>query len=293
MRVHYIKGIFFATALFQLHLLQAQQNLNLTRSWAPQKPITTEAELVSTSRTAEEVASNVQYTDGFGRPVQTISRQSSPLRKDLVDMHAYDSWGRETRRYMSFISNVTTAGDITDDGNYKPTAAQQQLAFNQQMYPGEGNYYYADVTMENSPGNRVLNTYPPGASWVGSSRGTSMQYMVNTAADNVRIWVTLHNNIAGIIPTGVNAYAAGQLFKIVHTNEKGAQTIEFKDKDGNVVLKKVQQTAVADNGSGSGHAGWQCTYYVYDDYNNLRFVITPRVVELIDGSWVISSTMAS
>jgi RHS repeat-associated protein len=293
MRGIIIKGSICSIALLQLSMmLLAQQNLNSTRSWAPQKPIATEAELISTARTAEEVASNVQYADGFGRPVQTISRQSSPLRKDLVDMHVYDSWGREVRRYMSFISNVTTAGDITDDGNYKTTATQQQLAFNQQMYPGESNYYYADLTMENSPGNRVLNTYPPGINWVGGGRGTSMQNLVNTATDNVRIWSTLHN-VAGIIPTGANAYAAGQLFKMLHTDEKGTQTIEFKDKDGNVVLKKVQQAAVADNGSGSGHAGWLCTYYVYDDYGNMRFVITPRVVELIDGSWVISSTMAN
>jgi hypothetical protein len=49
------------------------------------------------------------------------------------------------------------------------------------------------------------------------------------------------------------------------------------------VLKKVQAAA----NPGAAHVGWLYTYYVYDDFNNLRFVLQPRAVELLlsNGTW--------
>ncbi|MBS1656376.1 MAG: hypothetical protein JSU05_16095, partial [Bacteroidetes bacterium] len=83
-------------------------------------------------------------------------------------------------------------------------------------------------------------------------------------------------------------YAAGSLTKTVAADEKGKQVIEFKDKAGRSVLKKVQMTAAADNGNGSGHDGWLCTYNIYDNLGNLRCTVTPKGVELIAGSWVLT-----
>jgi hypothetical protein len=66
--------------------------------------------------------------------------------------------------------------------------------------------------------------------------------------------------------------------------------VEFKDQDGQVILKKVQLTAGKDDGGGSGHPDWLCTYYIYDDLNNLRCVVQPRGVELLIGNnWNINA----
>jgi hypothetical protein len=46
-------------------------------------------------------------------------------------------------------------------------------------------------------------------------------------------------------------------------------------------LKKQQLTSADDTGSGKGYYGWLCTYYVYDDFNNLRAVIQPKGVEAL------------
>ncbi len=70
-------------------------------------------------------------------------------------------------------------------------------------------------------------------------------------------------------------YPAGTLTKIVTVNEDQKQVIEFIDKDGLLVLKKIQNTATADAGSGRNHAGWLCTYYIYDELRNLRCVLQP------------------
>jgi YD repeat-containing protein len=76
-------------------------------------------------------------------------------------------------------------------------------------------------------------------------------------------------------------------------DEKNNQVIEFKDKEGKVILKKVQLTAAADDGSGRDHTGWLCTYYVYDDLNNLRCVIQPRGVEiLVAANWAAATLTA-
>jgi RHS repeat-associated protein len=81
-----------------------------------------------------------------------------------------------------------------------------------------------------------------------------------------------------------SSYPAGSLFKNVTTDEQNRQVIEFRDKEGKVLLKKVQLTAIADDGTGSGYPGWLCTYFIYDDMNHLRAVVQPKGVELLAGN---------
>nr|MBA2746628.1 hypothetical protein [Flavisolibacter sp.] len=82
-------------------------------------------------------------------------------------------------------------------------------------------------------------------------------------------------------------------YKNITVDEQGKQVIEFKDKEGKVILKKVQIGTVTDAGTGSGHANWLCTYYIYDDLNNLRCVIQPRGVELLHTANWSSATFTS
>jgi RHS repeat-associated protein len=256
------------------------QAYNVIQNWVAQKPITQASDIIS-SHPAQEVVRNTQYIDGFGRSVQSVVKGISPLQQDAVAMHIYDSWGRETQQFLPFVSG--------NDGAFKNNAQSLQSAFNQGLYPGE-NSFYSQVDLENSPLNRVLKNYAPGSSWVGSSRGTSAEYLVNTVTDNVRIWNI--SSAQGSIPTTSAAYLPGQLYKTISIDEKMLQTITYRDKDGHLVLQKSQQSASPDDGSGSSHSGWLCSYYVYDDFGNMRFAITPKVVALIDGSWTISQTNA-
>ena len=105
----------------------------------------------------------------------------------------------------------------------------------------------------------------------------SVNYWFNTSADAVRIW-TVNNSgtnevFATYSTTGI--YPDGELSKTVSVNEHGKQVVEFKDKEGMALLKKVQLTALADNGAGTGYTDWLCTYYIYDAFNRLRAVVQP------------------
>lgn len=219
-----------------------------------------------------------QYFDGLGRPVETVNKQVTPLLKDMVMPIVYDNFSREVNKYLPYVS-------ASADGKFKSTPLTEQNSFNTAQFPGE-TYYYAQVGFEASPLGRSLNSYAPGTNWVGASRGVSSQYLVNTLGDSVRIW-TIAQSI-GSIPTSTAVYDAGQLMKSVSTDENGKQVIEYKDKNGKVILKKVQSS----NTPGTAYQGWLCTYYIYDDLGQLRFVIQPRAVELINTNWVITTGIA-
>jgi RHS repeat-associated protein len=282
----------------------ASARINYVRTWSAAAPDASASNLITRSPT--DVIQSTQYYDGFGRPLQSVTMKASPAGNDVVEANYYDAaTGNEKYKYLPFVSNVATAGDVTNNGNFKLDRFQQQVAFFNTYLAGQANetsasantpnWAYNQVDYELSPLNRVKTTYAPGYSWVGSARSANIQYLINTSLDNVQKW-----NIAAwdkaspqasIIPTNGGTYNANELYKTISTDEKNLQTVEFKDRYGQVILKKNQLTA-SDAGTGSPHNGWACTYYVYDDYGSLRFVVTPKAVALIDGTWAISQTLA-
>ncbi|MCF6405179.1 RHS repeat-associated core domain-containing protein [Chitinophaga filiformis] len=256
-------------------------SVNYVRSWEPDMPLTDTNAVVSATRKVREVKQTTQYFDGLGRPVQTVSKGTSSGGKDLVAPVVYDAFGRELYKYLPYVQQ---SGNFSD-GKFKTDPFNSQKAFYQNGVLNPGvvgeNIYYGQQQFEPSPLNRPLKAYSAGNSW--ASRPVEMRYLVNSVADSVRLW-----NIGNGIPTSTGNYAAGQLQKNVTVDEQGSQVVEFKDKEGQVVLKKVQIAAAP----GTGHIGWLCTYYVYDDLGNLRFVIPPLAVDAIKGSWTISTAIA-
>ncbi len=256
-------------------------DLNYIRTRALSRPGVMDTVTAEGLTSPYDVQQATAYFDGLGRPVQTVAMQASPLQNDIVTMHTYDPSGRESTTYLPYTSP-------SNDGDFKSNATAGQNNFLSAQFPGE-QYFYGQVDYENSPLNRVLSTAAAGNSWAGSDRAVSQQYLMNTAADSVHIWnITF---VAGSIPTDGGLYAAGTLFKTLTTDEQGNQVVEYKDYEGRVVLKKVQSSAIY----GSATVGWLCTYYVYDDFSHLRFVVPPQAVQMINtgSSWTIPSGIAA
>lgn len=275
--------------------------VSYVRTWDVVKP-ETNPNNISTSNTLQQSRMVTQYFDGLGRPVQTVMKQGSLISGgigvDMVSPFVYDSFGREQFKYLPFAANSTGGNTHINDGLLKLNPFQEDSVFSAAQYPGE-SWYYSQTVFEASPLNRTLQSFAPGNNWVGTvanneSSATSLKikYFLNTVADSVRMWnVTDVANAFGTYATST-MYPKGVLYKNIAICENGKQLIEFKDKDGKTILKKVQLAAVADDGTGKGHYGWLCTYYIYDDTGNLRCVIQPRGVELlIIGNWSLTTTL--
>lgn len=295
-------GLFSAHAQGLQPTYSTTVDVNSVLSYNPMAPISDMPTVISSP--LQDVKRSVQYVDGLGRPIQTVIKQGSLVtatgsNKDLVNTVLYDGFGREQYKYLPFAAN----GNNTNDGTFKLNAFKQQADFSTGQYPGE-TFFYSKTNFDGSAMNQVTDTYAPGNSWAGSEAGPAAQQRnvqvkntYNTQADDVKIWTVVNSSTAGAFgsyqlpATGDNYYAAGELYKTIITDEHKKQSIEFKDKEGKVVLKKVQLTATADDGSGTGYPGWLSTVYIYDVLGNLRCVVQPKGVEQLAGSsWNLSNT---
>jgi hypothetical protein len=282
------------------------------RTWAATAPQQVPNTLVT--RPLREVKQSTQYFDGLGRPLQTVSKQGSLITSgstssDVIAAVEYDQFGRESFKYLP---SPSTAIDATKtDGNFKLDPFAQQASFYNSsntispLYNQSETFFYGQTSYELSPLNRVSEAAAPGNSWTGTMWNTvetnrksaKVKYYVNTATDKVRIWnitPTIDGSFSTYQSVTGGIYPAGTLIKTISIDEENNQVVEFKDKEGKVILKKVQLTAAADDGIiGSNHAGWLCTYYLYDDLNNLRCVIQPKGIEIINiDSWTTTYNLS-
>lgn len=266
-------------------------------------------------RWISDVKTTTQYLDGLGRPVQTVLMQGSlptdGVAADLVQLNVYDPLGRQPYKYMPFVDNMQIDGGTgIADGSFKignvinrqaTSLSFQFVEEYNQTSPNSAEYnYYQKTNFEPSPLNRITEVFAPGKNWAGTESNSDpfqhhsqqVKYGVNTIMDDIKIWTV--TNVTGNFGTyGVTGvYGANQLIKTITIDEHGKQVIEFKDKTGLILLKKVQLTASADNGSGSGYSGWLSTYYIYDDLNNLRCILPPKAVEQLAGpsNWDLTNT---
>ncbi|WP_202183117.1 DUF6443 domain-containing protein [Chitinophaga solisilvae] len=258
--------------------------VNYVRTWEPYMP-SADAKVIAGSTDVKAVKQTTVYLDGLGRLLQSVSKGISGSGKDVVIPVTYDASGREQFKYLPYVPQTGN----TSDGKFKadPFSAQQTFYQNNTLNPGAKgeSIFYSQTDYEASPLNRELNKYAAGNSWAksGGNRPVKEQYLVNTVSDSVRLW-----KVSGNTATTDAIYDAGQLTKRVTTNEAGSASVEYKDKDGRVVLKKLQLADVP----GPAHMGWLSTYYVYDNKDNLRFVIPPLAVEKITTTWNFTSIAA-
>jgi RHS repeat-associated protein len=318
--------LFILPGLFLVHVSLGQNapyfppttysgaSINFVRTWQATAPGQTAATLQTDPVTAAQQTTS--YFDGFGRPMQSVLKQGSPLGNDMVKAHLYNTAGLEQYQFLPFTSVAIQSGDVTNNGLFKVDGFMQEQGFYNEQLQGQSNELYQNgengtlvgplgkynwsyriTDYEASPLNRVVDNYPPGANWSGTQGNTGsnlhniqVESLVNPASDNVQMWSIAAAQ--GSIPTSSGAYGGAHLYKSITQDEEQHQVIAYKDTYGQTILKKIQNTATADNGTGSVHSGWLCTYYVYDDNGNLRFIIPPAVVSQIDGTWTISQTVA-
>lgn len=222
------------------------------------------------------------YLDGLGRTLEKVSREtatppSNPngLWGDIVQFSQYDAYGREPVKYLPYTTT-------TQSGKYKTTATTEQPQYYTNTY--NETSAFSTITFDNSPLNRVTNVKEPGTSWA-SAPGLSANYDMNTAADNIAIFST--DYVQGDAPVYSGIYPANTLYKLTYTDENGKQVVEFIDKSGQLILKKVQ----LDNSPSGPYTGWICTYNVYDDFGLLRYQIQPEGVKyLAANNWSFAGT---
>ncbi|SHF01926.1 DUF6443 domain-containing protein [Chryseobacterium takakiae] len=206
--------------------------------------------------TATKTSESVQYFDGLGRPKQVVNIKASPTGKDVVTHIEYDGFGRQVKDYLPVPQQGTQSGGIYTSplsNATQPTHYGSEKIFSEKI-------------LENSPLDRILQQKQVGNAW--DTKPVQFGYDANTAEDAVKKYTTVTTWVNGATSSQMSQstnYLAAQLYKNTVTDEDGNQTIEFKNGEGQVLLvrKMLSATEKVD------------TYYVYNEYNQLAYVIPP------------------
>ncbi|WP_322970751.1 DUF6443 domain-containing protein [Faecalibacter sp. LW9] len=209
----------------------------------------------------ENKTQSIVYLDGLGREKVTITKANNDNSTSAIGSKiTYDGFGRVDQEFLP--------------GSLSPSLGYTE-SFNYTDYPETSNLY-TQKQYENSPLNRVEKQGAPGATWkVDGGKAIEFKYETNNTVDNVlRFEVTLSNNLTPSLNQN-GTYQDGTLYKTVTIDENGQPIQEFKDKEGKVILKRIDIDPTKDGNSSGKHD----TYYIYDVYGNLTYVLPPLLMQ--------------
>lgn len=202
----------------------------------------------------------ITYFDGLGRPKQNIAIKANPKENDLVTPIEYDVYGRNIKSILP-VPTESKNGEI--QSGITETSAN--------TFYNVTNAYYEKV-LDDSPLNRIVQSAYPGDDWMKNSGHTVRYlYQTNTSQDKVKKYETstTWDSINKIYISDVSQdtyYSDNTLYKYIVTDENNNINIIFKDLSGKIVL--IRKNDGINNID---------TYYVYNEYNNIAFIIPPLV----------------
>ncbi|WP_299249070.1 DUF6443 domain-containing protein [uncultured Aquimarina sp.] len=272
-------------------MLNTDENYVFTRSF--QSPIT-ETMLLDPAigiKNNSDVIESITYFDGLGRAKQQIGIKASPDKKDIVTHIVYDNYGRQNKQYLPYERQTGALGsynavDITNNINsYYKNKYEDDFTG---MALTDVNAYSESV-FEASPLNRVLEQGAPGKDWkankdLDTDHTIKFDWGTNIADEVVYFKVNFHENNTEVpILVKDGYYNPNELYVTITKDENWVTgdgdnhtTQEFTDKSGRVILKRTFNSSPSGGGAAGG-GGAHDTFYVYDDFGNLTYVIPPKV----------------
>jgi YD repeat-containing protein len=239
----------------------------------------------------DENSLNKNYTffDGLGRESQSLLWRYSPDRMNFVQAVVYDNLGRKEYNLLPYVSTSSSGSYDINATKGGPESADyitsNQYLFYQQASEIEySTYPYARTVFEPSPLNRVFEQGLPGEDWriaiPFAEENKTIEYVYRgDNPEEVIVWNYTY-------PDEINRYGMISvvdfywdildecgLFVTETYDEEDNATIEYKNKKGQVILKKTISADLALETK---------TYYVYDDFGNLRFVLPPEFLKAIE-----------
>ena len=263
----------------------------------PRKPVKDIAMLNEEGDAIESIT----YFDGLGRAKQNIGIKQSPDKKDIITFIDYDDYGRQSVDYLPYVPSIENpSGSFRTDNQVVAVNNYYQSNYAEDL-DADPNPFSKKI-FDKSPLNRVLEQTSPGTSWReglnkdvnGHSDGHTIKFSYDTNildlsdenADNVRLFqVDLTSGIPVLVnDIDTDYYNSQELYKTITKDEnwstllegvksKNHTTEEFKNKQGQVILKRTYNANTSSTGIESSRHD---TYYVYDDFGNLTFVIPPK-----------------
>ena len=206
----------------------------------------------------------VDYFDGLGRPYLSASIGITPAGNDLYELTEYDNMGRESAKWLPAVCDF--GGARISKNTFKSASASAY----------SDNYAFDLIEYECSPRGQPSSTIRPGAQWHSADK--NIETIRRTNSDEPRFCCRDYSiNADGSLLLKGN-YHAGKLYITETIDEDGHIAMEFKNLRGNIVLKRnfLSESQTDD------------TYYVYDDFDDLRYILSPMLSErltAVGGSW--------
>jgi hypothetical protein len=185
-----------------------------------------------------------------------VNVKASPLGRDVVTPIVYDNFGRQTRDYLPVPQSGTQNGAI-----YPQTSGMVNFPVSDATGIYTGEKIYSEKVLENSPLDRIQQQIQVGNDW--NTKPVKFEYSAVSVNDQVRKFttVTTWENGATKSVLGENWLYGQSIYKNTVTDEDGNKTIEFKNGNGQLIMVRKED--------GSS------TYYVYNEYDQLAFVLPP------------------
>lgn len=127
---------------------------------------------------------------------------------------------------------------------------------------------YSLTDFEESPLGRPKSVLGPGTAWNTANKKLVYDYLIHDGTTNpIKVWKIVSGSTKkDDYPQSSANYGAGQVQIMQVTSEQGVVSQTCTDNRGLTVAERTLKGST-----------WVTTYYVYDDFGQLRFIIPPKI----------------